>query len=255
MSWDFILTGWRRSGTTMFASLLKDHPEVACDSDRFNYFFHGDRYFDFLKHGRPNREPGVKAVGLKLLDPFLVPDWKYPRMRVRAGRDGGLDRLPDQRAYQDMVAAFTQRIIDARPQVLNLVRHALYVYVSEQIALQRREFKYRTDFEDRFRHVFDIDHFQRWFARKREIEQRTAFLKPPERTLTVFYEDLMSLEHREATLEEVFRHIGVEPRPVTPATRKQLPSHLRDSVVNFDEMISSLKTSRLPHLADGLDGD
>ena len=253
MSWDFILTGWRRSGTTMFASLLKDHPRVSCDSDRFNYYYHGERYIDFLRHARPNREPGVTAAGLKLLDPFMAPDWKYPRMRVRAGRDGGLDRLPDQKAYQAMVAAFTQRIIDAKPQVLNLVRHALHVYVSEQIALQRREFKYRTDFEDRFRHVFDIDHFERWFARKREIEERTAFLKAPERTLTVFYEDLMSPEHREATLEEAFRHIGVEPRSVQPATRKQLPTSLRDSVVNFDEMIASLRGGRLPHLADGLE--
>ncbi len=253
MSWDFILTGWRRSGTTMFASLLNAHPQVSCDSDRFNYFYWGDRYFEFLYSGQPTRPPEVSSVGIKLLDPFLVPHWKYRRILVRAMRDGMRDRVPSERAYSDLVEGFTRRIMAAEPRVLNLVRHALHVYVSEQIALQRREFKYKSAFEERFRHVFDIDHFERWFLEKREVERRVAFLKPQDRTLTVFYEDIMSPEHREPTLDAVFRHLGVDPVPVQAATRKQLPGSLRNSVANHDEMIAALKRTSLAFLTGGLE--
>lgn len=255
MPYDFVLTGWRRSGTTMFASLLKAHPQVSCDSDSFNYFFHGRRYFDFLRAEPPPHADGVEAMGIKLLDPFLVPHWKYRRMHVRALREGAVGALPPYAEYQDLMAAFTQRLLDTKPKVLNLVRHALFVYVSEQVALQRREFKYKTPFEARFRHVFDLDHFVRWFRTKREIERRVAFLKPEDRCLNVFYEDLMSPDHREETLAEVFRHIGVEPAAVQPKTVKQLPNDLRDYVLNFDEMVAALKASPYPYLADWAQAD
>jgi hypothetical protein len=252
MSWDFIVTGWRRSGTTMFVSLLNDHPQVTCDNDSFNYFFARDAYFDFVRSGRPPPPREGERVGLKVLDPFLVPDWKHPRILRRAARDGMLDAVPDRREFSDMIEGFTRRLASSRPRVLNLVRHALHVYVSEQIALQRREFKYRSAFQERFRHVFDIDDFERWFAAKRDVQRRVAFLKPEDCTLTIFYEDLMSPEHREATLAAVFRHIGVVPVPVEAKTRKQLPNALRDSVVNYDDMIGDLKRANLGFIAGGL---
>lgn len=249
MAWDFIVTGWRRSGTTMFTSLLKAHPAVSCDNESFNYFFHGDSYFDFLRAPPPRRAAGVQMAGIKLLDPFLVPHWMYRRIFVRARREGVADTLPSYGDYSEMIAAVTAGFVASQPKVLNVVRHALYVYVSEQIALQRREFKYKTPFEARFSHVFDLDHFLRWFRTKREIERRVAFLKPEGLCLNVFYEDLMSSEHRDETIREVFQHIGVDPTSVEPGTVKQLPTRLTEYVLNYDEMIAALKASPYPHLA------
>ena len=66
---DFIVTGWRRSGTTMFVSLLNDHPDLDCDNDSFNYFFAGQSYFEFLTAGKSVAAPknSAKLRGLKTL--------------------------------------------------------------------------------------------------------------------------------------------------------------------------------------------
>lgn len=251
---DFIVTGWRRSGTTMFVSLLNDHPDLDCDNDSFNYFFAGPDYFEFLKSGTPvaPRKADAKLYGLKTLDPFLVPNWKHKAMARRAARDGHTDTIPDFAAYQAMIAAFTDRLIAADLLVLNVVRHTLEIYVSEQIALQRREFRFKSDFDESFRLVFDIDHFRPWFRAKQEVEARIAFLKKPERMIHIFYEDFRDTDQRQATMDHVFDHLGVPRRLVKPATRKQLPDSLRETVLNHDEMLAMLEAEGWPQLTKGL---
>lgn len=252
---DFIVTGWRRSGTTMFASLLNDHPDLDCDNESFNYFFAGADHFAFLRECIPARpaKVGAKLYGLKTLDPFLVPSRNYPAIIKRARREGLEESVPSQNEYEDLVAAFTDRLLAADPLIINVVRPTLEIYVSEQIALQRREFRYRTEFEQKFALVFDIDHFRRWFAVKQEIDARVAFLKRPERTLHVYYQDFRNSEKRQPVMDCAFAHLGIEPRKVEPATRKQLPESLRDSVINHDEMIAMVKAEGWDTLVDALD--
>ncbi len=251
---DFIVTGWRRSGTTMFVSLLNNHPDIDCDNDSFNYFFAGPAYFEFLTHGTPatERKADAKLHGVKTLDPFLVPRWKYAAMARRVDRAHSREILPPFDAYQEMVAGFTDRLIAANPLVLNIVRHTLEIYVSEQIALQRREFQYKSDFDSAFRLVFDIDHFRPWFRAKQEVDARVDFLKKPERTLHVFYEDLRDAHQRQDVMDRVFDHLGVARRTVEPATVKQLPDSLRDTVLNHDEMMAMLVAEGWTQLTRGL---
>lgn len=245
---DFIITGWRRSGTTMFVSLLNDHPDLDCDNESFNYFFAGEDHFTFLRDGPPTRpaKAGVKFHGLKTLDPFLVPSRNHPAILKRARREGVEAGIPSHNEYEAWVSAFTDRLLANDPLVINVVRPTLEIYVSEQIALQRREFRFRTEFDTSFALVFDIDHFRRWFSAKQEIDARVAFLKRPERTLHVYYQDFRNADKRQQVMDAAFAHLGVEPRKVEPATRKQLPESLRDSVINYDEMIAMVK-------ADGWD--
>lgn len=258
MAWDFIVTGWRRSGTTLFCSLLNAHPQIRCDNSSFNYFFSKESYFDFLRDGGNGPlTPSVenKLNGLKTLDPFLVPSFKHPAIAASIARSRSDTALPSFNDYSATIERFTRQLMAAQPKVLNVVRHALYVYVSEQIALQRREFKFRSPYTDRFAHVFDIDHFRRWFDLKRETESRVAFLKDPARTLHVFYEDLIDETERDRLMTEAFRFLGLAPTPVRSAMRKQLPKSLRDYVLNYDEMLAQLRTTGLALLADGLDDE
>ena len=251
---DFIVTGWRRSGTTLFTTLLNDHPAVHCDNESFNYFFCASAHFDFLSTGVPVVPPesGATRLGIKTLEPFLVPSWKFPRIYRLARRRGAVASFPDERLYSDWVRRFSDSLVAARPLVLNVVRHALYVYVSEQIALQRREFRFRSAFDRRFALVFDIDHFSRWMESKREVEARVAYLKPPERTIQVNYDDLADADRRQTAMDEVFGRLGVEPRPVRPGTRKQLPASLADYVANYGEMLSMVRASDHSQLAESL---
>ena len=252
MVWDFILTGWRRSGTTLLSSLLDSHPSIVCDNDSFNFFFSGDRYFEFLSRGGlgPARRENGFLYGLKTLDPFLVPSFKHPAIEKSIRRSGLETAIPAFDDYSDLVAQFTQALVGSSPKVINVVRHALFVYVSEQIALQRREFRYSSPFSERFALVFDMDHFRRWFAVKRSIESRVAFLKQPARTIHVFYEDLTSAKRRDAILRRIWRFLGVENLPVWSGLPKQLPTDLHDCVINYDEMLAQLRASELAFLAE-----
>lgn len=254
MAWDFIVTGWRRSGTTLFTSLLNAHPQIRCDNSSFNYFFSKQSYFDFIRDGGngPLTSAPGKLNGLKTLDPFLVPSFKHPAIAASIVRSRSDQALPSFNDYSATIERFTRQLIDAKPKVLNVVRHALYVYVSEQIALQRREFKFRSPYTERFAHVFDIDHFRRWFDIKRETESRVAFLKDPARTLHVFYEDFTDDTERDSLMTEAFHFLGLAPTPVRSAMRKQLPKSLRDYVLNYDEMLNQLSKSDLAVLAEGL---
>lgn len=251
---DFIVTGWRRSGTTMFVSLLNDHPDLDCDNDSFNYFFAGQSYFEFLTAGKSVTAPknSAKLRGLKTLDPFLVPRWKHAAMTRRVERMRSGEVLPSFDAYQDMVAAFTDRLLAADPLVLNVVRHTLEIYVSEQIALQRREFRYKSDFDAAFRLVFDIDHFRPWFRAKQDVDARVAFLKKPDRTLHIFYEDFRDAGRRQLVMNRVFDHLGVARHAVEPATVKQLPESLRETVLNHEEMLAMLEAEGWSQLTRGL---
>jgi hypothetical protein len=255
MAWDFIVTGWRRSGTTLFCSLLNSHSEIRCDNSSFNFFFSKEGYFDFLRDGGNGpliESKGARLYGIKTLDPFLVPSFKYPALANNAKRSRYTGELPSFNQYSAMMERFTRQLMAAEPKVINISRHALYVYVSEQIALQRREFKFRSPYTERFAHVFDIDNFRKWFNEKRVVEARVAFLKDPARTIHVFYDDLIAESERDRVMNEVFSFLGVDPLPVRSAMKKQLPSSLRDYVLNYDEMLVQLRASELAVLAEGL---
>jgi hypothetical protein len=255
MAWDFIVTGWRRSGTTLFCSLLNSHPEIRCDNSSFNFFFSRESYFDFLRdggNGPLTESKGARLNGLKTLDPFLVPSFKYPALANNAKRSGYSGEIPSFNAYSAMMERFTRQLTASRPKVINIARHALYVYVSEQIALQRREFKYRSPYTERFAHVFDIDDFRKWYDAKRVVEARVAFLKDSSRTMHIFYDDLIDEEQRGRVMAEVFTFLGLRPSSVRSAMKKQLPSSLRDYVLNYDEMLAQLRSSDLTVLAEGL---
>jgi hypothetical protein len=252
--WDFLVTGWRRSGTTMFASMLEQHPAVTCDNDSFNYFYSGEAYFRFLQNpGAARAEEGGMVRGIKVLDPFLVPQWKYRRLlafsRSRYGTDANVPSFAD---YSRLIENFTQIVSASQPLVLEVVRHPVHVYVSEQIALQRREFRYRSPYDPRYGHVFDIDAFRRWFRIKREIDARVEFLKEG-RYLAIAYGDLVDPYRRAEVMQRVFAMLGVEAQVPKPTTSKQLPNALSAYVVNFEEAIAMLQSSELAHLAEGVE--
>ena len=56
---------------------------------------------------------------------------------------------------------------------------------------------------------------------------------------TLYYEDLV--DHYDATLESVQTVLGLDPRPLAPATRKQNPEPLQELIANYDELYEAFR--------------
>ncbi len=253
----FVVLGQARSGTTLLVDALSSHPEIRCFREIFNWRqdfvdYQVDGYdksdpLDLeLRQSDPEaflRErvfcghpPSIRAVGFKLIDAhiwgfaglakLLAADRELLVVHIRRNnllRELVSLRLAEatgewagrRRTVPAQLLLALRRPSRARGALAQVLRRLRNGPALRAVTLTREECE-RWFLEAELR----AEHFERLFAEHPRVAVR--------------YEELVA--HRDETLEQVQRFLGVEPVTLSVTTRRQNPEPLRELLVNYDEL-------------------
>lgn len=211
----FVLFAQGRSGSTLLGELLGCHPSV---------YFAGELLAAPV--GSPRRRVDMVR-------------WRHPRhvvgFHVKIYQLTDVQQVADPGAWLRAVHSRGWRVIALRRE--NLLRQVL----SNMTALARERYHDRGATDDRQPLHVDPEDLLHWMRVRadaaRQEEQALAGLPH----VALGYEsDLLDPAAWPATAARAFRHLGLEPVPVTSTLRRSNPGRLDELVENWPEVAASV---------------
>ena len=240
----FVLVGMPRSGSTLLAAGLAEHPAVRV----FGELFHPDHEQRATVHALP--ADGEESV---FFDPERDDAIAFLRRNVFQEREGPLAAVGFKLFGDHVMGPGSDRLFfrlrDEIPdlRVLHIFRpNYLEMLVSLETALLTEEWVVfgpdATPAAPPVRVRLDPELAQAFFARIETVDRFLAdhFAGPAYHR--VVYDDLdVSFG---PTMARVFAFLGLPPRDVAPTTVKQRNATLRERIENFDEFAAALWNTR-----------
>jgi len=208
----FIILFQGRTGSSWLQDLLRSHPGVVCEPERLVGASRADQWAWLDGLYSASRPAGIAATGCKTkLKDIVEPADLHALIHAHQVRVIHMYRR--NRVKQAFSRINARRLFDARRR-WNLA-------AGEQPLPPAR---------------IPLEQFEAALEHHRALEARLAtFLAGVERPrLDVAYEDL--LHEHDATMGAVCRFLGVAEAPMATGLRKNTPEHVRDAVLNYDEI-------------------
>lgn len=247
----FIIWFNERSGSTHLSSLLDSHPKVACYREIF-YRGEAGRLEDrFTRSGRPT----IKDF----MDRFFSYDWGPGGIRIAPERHSSLSprAIGFKLKYQqiDRYPALREYLIeDPNLRVIHLVRANLVATIVSSKMLRVLLSRLGTtnivadiDLSEVPRAVYldpsalltELGELELRIARAKHVVSHLPIIE-------VTYEGLILNQSR--TCKAILSFLGIETESeLTSNYQKIMPRSLKDCILNFDEIYSTLKGSRFEH--------
>ena len=232
----FVILAAPRTGSNLLCSLLNSHSEILCHHELFNPqgIFTA---LDFEDHS-------IDGCSLQQRDrdPVLFLDRVW---RIRQGH--ACIGFKWTRGQNEVL--LSQVLEDANVKKIVLRRrNRIKTYVSERIAQATQQWEVYREQElimprpritvDRMDLLNHIEENSQFYQRLQPPEGRSD---PP--FVNVEYEQLLTSSEHKRLLR--FLEVGNSEQPLTPASVKQNPTDLRQSVSNFEELAVALEGSDL----------
>lgn len=253
----FVVAGGGRTGSTMLVQALNSHSQVRCFGELFNLQmamggigFDMPGYDNFSNGDRALRDrdpaaflrrrifcphpPDVRAVGFKLLYAHFLA---FPGLVERLAQERDLRVIHIRR--RNLLRMFLSTRIALRTGVWverrRLTWANLYVALRHPLrAAGRLRRPLRRPEAAQVRAAISPEACLRFFQRAEDEAARVDALFRDRELLQVSYEELTG--DRERAFADVQTFLGVEPRALQVATRRQNPEPLRELIANYDEL-------------------
>ncbi len=229
----FILYGQSRSGSTLVAELARSHSGVRCDGELLT------PEWGYV------RNPAVRFVLIRY--PFPYFEWRRRRSGASAyGFKLMSYQLAMPKAAMQKLARDGWRLVHVRR------RNRLQQSLSKLIAAKTGHWHSRkSEAPPSYRVRIESDELTREIATReawtRAEEEAIAGL---ERCLVEYEDDLADSSRWNATMERVFRFIGVTPVPVRTELRRTDERDYRDVIENYAEMLATVRKGAYGHYLD-----
>lgn len=224
----FVVLATGRTGSTLLIRTLDRHPQIVTYGELFR----------MLETFPPHYQQFGGAEALYQSDPARFMDEEIFRKYPRETRAVGF-KIFYEHAPQDM--DWGKAVWDglrAQPDlhVIHLRRrNRLRSFLSLQRAAQTQEWiKYSGKTEQAGAIALDHEAALAWFESVEAREQRFADLFSDHPTFAAYYEDIS--DDMDGVLLGLQRFLGVDPRPLAPATSKRSQRPLRAEISNYDEL-------------------
>ncbi len=224
----FLIFAQGRSGSTLLVSLLNCHPSLLCDREIFNRRIYGRILFPgaYVEGcSRRASRGGKSAYGFKVKVYQLTRDQK----------------IRDHKKFLHGLHRSGWKFIHLRRK--DILRQSL----SNQI-YEARGFSSTTDRSHvkPIRIDIDCDRLIRDMKLRIEHNREEDEVLEGIEAIRVRYEDhLLHSENHQATLDDVFAHIGLESVPVRTRLVKLASTSMEDDVANFAALCNRLESEGL----------
>ena len=228
----FILVCDYRSGSTLLASLLNQHPDIYCDGEIFIPFIESKFYKLLWPYGYLQ---GKRSAVTK---PIYGFDCKLSQIMAMGIQPPNTASLFFDKLYND-----SWHFIYLKR--LNIVRQGL----SNHIAIARQQWHDQPQAPlNRRKVTVDLKRLYKAIENRHQLNIESQILMENIPHLPLIYEhDLLSSNCHQKTAQKVCDHLGVKAFYCETNMRRVSADKLSDDIDNFDEVVRFLKSSPYAH--------
>ncbi|MEZ4801890.1 MAG: hypothetical protein R2797_03895 [Gelidibacter sp.] len=223
----FILYGSGRTGSTLFASLLNEHPSIFCDYEIFREYSAPNILF-------PHRYLKIMSTrGLK-------NDKAVYGCQLMSNQLKNQPRVGDQIGFLKKYEAEGWKILYIKRENVFLSSLSLYRAYQDNI-WQISSKNYKSE-----QYSVDIDHLDFWINNRLSYQNLEKEVLSSIPHLEIIYErDLENSDRHQETMNRVFEYLHIESMPVVAGTTRKSSKDLRQDILNYDELVDYLQNKNM----------
>ena len=229
----FVIIAQGRSGSTLLANLLNNHPSIFCDGEIFMRRTYGQilfPYFHIVNHSKSAYIRGKSAYGFELkIYQFFI----------------------DQRicCYKELIHKLNKegwkfihlRRLNVLKQCLSSQVYAAYGFSSTRDSNRLKGIRINVDCDRLLKSM----RFRMWCNK---LEDK-ALKDCPHMSIT-YEEDLLDNDRHQETADNTFEYLGIPTVSVKASLKKIASDHLADNIINYDEFREIVRDSEFGDLAE-----
>lgn len=220
----FVIFGRDRSGSTALVDLLNSHSDICCEGELLNQWMPVPRFRICVHEAASTCDIyGFKLLSYQLRDLYRLSNPNY----------------------------FLQEMNERGYKFIFLTRENILRYAISNIAARKNKFHYFSadEFKGYKPFIVDIEELYTWIQHGESLAEyeRACLTNIPHLKIT-YENNIESPDAHQITCNQIFEFIQVEARPVKTRLLKGSSSDLSELIINHENVIRELKSSKYSHL-------